>query len=198
MHSLLRLSTLAIALAACQTGIQGHHEINSGAPFDRYTSFAWISADPLIRPAIGVASGQNVRISPIMEQTIREAVDWRFLQKGYEKRLEPASADLIVSFSVGAREKIQVTSSPARAGYRYGGYAGGYGGYGGGWQSDVRTYSEGTLSIDVFDGKARQAVWHGWATKRLGRTTDQEKRTALIKEAVDAILESFPVRNTLQ
>ncbi len=191
MNSILRLSTLAIALAACQTGIQGHHEINSGAPFDRYTSFAWISADPLVRPAIGVASGQNVRISPIMEQTIREAVDWRFLQKGYEKRLEPASADLIVSFSVGAREKIQVTSSPARAGYRYGGYAGG-------WQSDVRTYNEGTLSIDVFDGKARQAVWHGWATKRLSRTTDQEKRTALIKEAVDAVLESFPARNTLQ
>ena len=189
MRSICRLSVLAIALAACQTGIQGHYEVNAQAPFDRYGSFAWISAEPLVRPQIGVASGQ--RISPIMEQTIRDAVDWRLLQKGYAKRTNPESADLVVSFSVGARERIQVTSSPARAGYRYGGYAGG-------WQSDVRSYTEGILSIDVFDKQAKQAVWHGWATKRLSRTMDQEKRTALIKEAVDAVLESFPAQNTLQ
>ncbi len=191
MQSILRLSVLAIALATCQTAIQGHYEINARAPFDRYTTFAWISAEPLVRPQIGVASGQNVRISPIMEQTIRDAVDWRLLQKGYAKRTDPESADLVVSFSVGARERIQVTSSPARAGYRYGPYAGG-------WQSDVRSYTEGILSIDVFDKQAKQAVWHGWATSRLSRTMDQEKRTALIKEAVDAVLESFPAQNTLQ
>ena len=191
MRSIFCLSMLAIALASCQTGIQGHYEINARAPFDTYTSFAWISAEPLVRPQIGVASGQNIRISPIMEQSIREAVDWRLLQKGYAKRTNPESADLVVSFSVGARERIQVTSSPARAGYRYGAYTGG-------WQSDVRSYTEGILSIDVFDRQAKQAVWHGWATKRLSRTMDQEKRTALIKEAVDAVLESFPAQNTLQ
>jgi hypothetical protein len=58
---------------------------------------------------------------------------------------------------------------------------------------DVDTYREGTLAIDVFDGKARQPVWHGWATKRI---TEADIRAAAeeIPLAVTAILEAFPPR----
>jgi len=190
-HAIPRLLILAVALSACETPIQGHYEINREAPFDRYATFAWITSDPLVRPAVGVVPGEQVRVSPIMEGVLREAVDRNLLTRGYSKRADPQSADLIVSFSVGARDKIQVTSYPSHAGYRYGAW-------GGGWQSDVRTYTEGVLAIDVFDARARRAVWHGWATKRLGSSTDQAKRTATLNEAVDAILAEFPYRNTQQ
>jgi hypothetical protein len=58
---------------------------------------------------------------------------------------------------------------------------------------DVDTYREGTLAIDVFDGKSHQPVWHGWATKRI---TEADIRGAAeqIPIAVTAILESFPPR----
>jgi hypothetical protein len=186
-----RLLVLAVALSACQTPIQGHYEINRAAPFHSYATFAWITADPLVRPAAGVIPGEQVRVSPVMEQVLRQAVDRKLLEKGFEKRADPESADLIVSFSVGARDKIQVTSYPAHSGYRYGAW-------GGGWQSDVRTYTEGTLAIDVFDVRTHQAVWHGWASKRVSTSTDQAQRTATLNEAVDAILGQFPYRNTQQ
>ena len=51
------------------------------------------------------------------------------------------------------------------------------------------SYTEGTLAIDVFDGKTHVAVWHGWATRRIGDSTDRAK---LVDEVVGAILAKFP------
>ena len=190
-HVVLALAVLA--MGGCQTTIKGHHEFDRGAPFGTYKSFAWITSDPLLRATPGVASGQDPRISGVMESTLRRAVEQALLAKGYEKRENPRSADLAVSFSIGTRDKVQIDSYPAGAGYRYGPY----GAWGGGWQSTARTYTEGTLAIDFFDVSARQAVWHGWATKRLSSSTDQAKREANINEAVSAILGSFPYRNSV-
>jgi hypothetical protein len=184
---------LGLMLAGCQTPIQGHYEYNTEAPWGRYASFAWVTSEPLIRPAAGIASGQDQRISPIMEQTIRRAVDRILAQKGYEQIADPGAADIIVSFSLGTRDKIEVDSYPVRAGYGYGRY-----GYGGGYYSDVRSYTEGTLAIDFFDAQARQAIWHGWASKRVSSSADQAQRTATLNEAVGAILKSFPFRKTQQ
>ncbi len=192
-RTVLGVLALGLMLAGCQTPIQGHHEFNTQAPWDRYGSFAWVTSEPLIRPMAGVASGQDQRISPIMEQTIRRAVERTLAQKGFQQRRDPRSADIVVSFSLGTRDKIEVESYPARAGYGYGRY-----GYGGGYYSDVRTYTEGTLAIDFFDAQARQAIWHGWASKRVSSSADQAQRTATLNEAVGAILESFPFRSTQQ
>ena len=53
----------------------------------------------------------------------------------------------------------------------------------------VQQYTEGTLSLDVYDRKTEQAVWVGWASKRLSRNDDSQK---LINEAVSGILMQFP------
>jgi len=91
-----------------------------------------------------------------------------------------------VWFVFGAQDKVEVSSHPVMVGTRYG-YSYGT------WASDVRTYVEGTLSIDFFDRVSKKAVWHGWVTKRLSRQVrDATERKALIEEAVRAILESFP------
>lgn len=181
---------LAIGFAACQTPIQAHHEYDASAPFDRYASFAWITDENLLQPGVGYTGGE-LRLSPLLEQEIRAAVDQNLEQKGYQKRGDPQSADLVLSFSLGARERIQVDSYPVRAGYRYGPY----GGPRGAWVSDVYTYTEGTLAIDVFDGKTNRAVWHSWATGRVSPSADPEKRRARVKEVVEAILAEFPLRH---
>jgi hypothetical protein len=178
---------LAVGLAACQAPIKGHHEYDASASFDQYASFAWITDQSLMRPGVGYTAS-DPRLSPILEQEIRAAVDRNMEQKGYQKRGDPQSADLVISFSLGTREKIQVDSYPVRAGYRYG--------YRGVWASDVRTYTEGTLAIDAFDRQTNRAVWHGWATGRVSPSADQEKRKARANEAVDAILAEFPLRHS--
>jgi hypothetical protein len=181
-----------LGLAACQTPISAHYEYDTKAPFQDYMKFAWVTNEPLIRPATGV-SGMDPRLSPMLEREIRDAVERSLVARGYRQLTNPASADLVVSFSVGTREKIQVDSHPTRAGYRYGPY----GGYGG-WQSDVRTYTEGVLAIDFFDVRSKEVVWHGWATKRLATSPDQDERRENVNRVVEAVLEKFPSRNIPQ
>ena len=190
----LALALALLAAAGCQTPIKGHHEYDPEAPFASYRTWAWITDAPILRPSAG-ASNQDPRMSPIFDGEIRRAVERNLRAKGYEQSNDPNRADLVAVFSLGTREKVQVDSYPARAGYGYG-WGGRYG-YGG-VATDVRTYTEGTLAIDFFDRVNKRAVWHGWATKRLAYQRNAEERREIINEATDAILEAFPHRSTVQ
>ena len=109
-------------------------------------------------------------------------------------RASPDEADLVVSYGLGAREKTDVYATPisglyyGRHGYgRHGyGYGGGYGG------STVRTkpYTEGTLTVEFFDRRTKQAAWVGWASKRLSKS--RANRQEVIDKAVAKILTDFP------
>ena len=53
----------------------------------------------------------------------------------------------------------------------------------------MQQYTEGTLTLEFYDRASEQAVWVGWASKRLSRVDDSQ---ALISEAVAGILAHFP------
>jgi len=184
-----RLALLALlAASACATPIQGYHEQDPDADFAKFTSFVWIGEGELRQTEPGVVA-QEIRISPIIEKHLRRAVERELIGKGYELR-EQAGADTVaVSFSVSARQEMQVDSYPVHAGYGYPRHAGG-------WHAttEVRTYTRGTLALTVFDGGTKLAIWHGWASKRMYEGTDQETRQATIDEAVAAILADLPSR----
>jgi hypothetical protein len=171
MRTLCRLTALALAtgLAACVT-IDAHHEYDRNARFDEYGTFAWITEEPILPRAVGYAE-QEIRLSPMLEQEIRSAVERNFVDRGYEKRSDPEAAELIISFSLGTRERIEV------------------------WASDVYQYTEGTLAIDIFDADTDRAVWHGWATGRVDPSRPPEERKKRVDEVIDAILIEFPARN---
>jgi hypothetical protein len=175
----------ALLLVACASSIRTEHDLDPDADFAQYRSFAWISEKPLIGPRPGVTSGEY--ISPIDDQRIRGAVDADLLAKGYRTAESLDAADLVVSYSVGSQQKVKTESVPGRSSTYHSGYGGGswYGG------SSVRTYSytEGTLALEFYDRETRQAVWVGWASKRLSKSDDSEE---ILKKAVTAILEEFP------
>jgi hypothetical protein len=54
----------------------------------------------------------------------------------------------------------------------------------------VRQYRDGTLAVDVFDGRTRGPVWHGRAQKNLTRK-DLEQPAQPISEAVSSVLAKF-------
>jgi hypothetical protein len=182
------LALLAIALGACQMPIQAHHDVDRNARFERYETFAWVTERSMIESSTAT-SGGGVPVSPLLDPLVRRAVERNLVAKGYRQVADPGAADLAIAFSVGARDRIDVDSFPARAGYRYGPY-----GSGPGWSSDVQRYTEGVLAIDVFDRVSKGAVWHGWATRRLYGPLQPEERVEVVEETVDAILASFPPR----
>ena len=184
-------AVLGIALLlACASPIHTRFDVAPDADFARYHSYAWVHQDPSALSSRSSASGSGY-VSPLDDRRLREAVDAELAQKGYRKVGDPGRADLIVRYHVGREEKVRVQQDPAGGTvYRPHGSAGyGYGAWYGQSAMRVTTYTEGTLSIEFYDRDSREAVWVGWAQKRLSKSDDSP---SLIKRAVDALLAPLP------
>jgi hypothetical protein len=173
--------------AACSSPIKTAHDFDPEANFGRYKSYAWIQEGPLIGPSTGKSTPGY--ISPIDDQRIREAVGRELAAKGYSRATSLEAADLIVSYSIGTEQKTRVHQTPGMSHVYYPGY--GYGGWYGGSTVSIQQYTEGTLTIEFWDRRSKQAVWVGWASKRLSKSDDSQET---IRQAVSMTLEPFPPR----
>jgi hypothetical protein len=169
------IALFALAAAACESKPTVSSDVAPTANFASYQTYEWVYQKP--------PSGMN----PINYERIKSAIDGQMSAKGYE--LAAGGADVAVVFTVGSREKVRVTDMGPYYGGWGGYYRGGYGAYGGG--TSVDQYTEGTLAIDLFDAKSKQAVWHGTATQRI---SDSGADPALIQNAVAATMASLPGR----
>lgn len=177
---------LGALLSGCATIKTGSHQDES-ASFSNYRTFGWIADDPLI---LGV--DEQSPISPLSQKKIIEAIEDELSNKGFSYLANPDQADFVVSYTVGTREKIVANSYPSAYRGTWGWHM--YGRYYYTTEVVHRTYTEGTLGIDIFDGSTKQPVWHGWATKTI-LTSDRENPSASIQKAVAGIIERFPATN---
>ncbi|HXC57949.1 MAG TPA: DUF4136 domain-containing protein [Steroidobacteraceae bacterium] len=176
------LLAATLFLAAACTTIPAGSDRYSGANFDAYRTYAWISNDPLVKLA-----GTQQDVSALTVRRLREAIEAELSAKNYKKVDAAAQADFVVAFSVGTRDRLDAQSYPLP-------YRGPWE-----WEShhndvEVNTYVEGTLSVDVFDGASKQPVWHGWATKVI-TNEDKSNPAPVIQRAVSTILAPFPARH---
>lgn len=172
-----------VLLAGCASTMQARSDFDSSQSFSSYRQFAWMETDPLIAP-----SGTASNVSALNRRRIVEAIETELGSKGFLKTSDREAADFVVAYTAGARDRLDVQAYPVPyRGYWHWGHP-----YFGS-DVDVGTYQEGTLAIDVFDGKTRQPVWHGWATKRI-TAADVKAAAEQIPLAVTAILKDFPPR----
>ncbi len=185
---LLLTALLAVGCAAPAPMI----DYDPSYDFSQDRTFAFISERPLLRGE--GAEGGN----PMLEGRLMQITENILSARGLTRISDPEKADLAVGFTLGGREKLQVNSSPSYspyygAGYRgWGrGYHGGYGGGYGGGTVDVRQYTEGTLSVDIYDPQEHKPVWHGRAVRRI-TTKMQENMEETIQEILGGIFATFP------
>jgi hypothetical protein len=169
----------SLLLAGCASTLSVSSQQYPKADFSGYRSYSWIAEDPQIRPR-----GEGQQVSALTARRIRDAVEAALAARGYRPAREAANADFVVAYTVGARDRIDAQSYPMpyRGPWLWSWY---------GSQTDLRVYREGTLSIDIFDGKTHQPVWHGRARKEITRA-DESDPVPVIRQAVDAILAKFP------
>lgn len=180
----VRVACLAVLglVAGCST-------IDSGAHFDETTDFSawetwsWIADEPHIAPA-GVDE-----FSPLTHRKIREAIAGELRLKGYRFVEDREQADFVVSYSLGSREELRVSSYPPP-------FSGPWGWHIAGSRYYVReykehAYEEGTLSVDVFDAESKQPVWHGWAAKTI-TGYDRDHPGEVIERGVARLFETWP------
>ncbi len=201
---LLLVAFIVLGISACATPITSSVDTAQHADLGTFKTYAWITDRPLI--SSGTSHAQL--LNPVNEDRIRSSIDEELGRKGYRK-VSIEDADLAVAFSLGARDRVVVRNSYDDFGYRYYGFNSGFsrfgssyrrigrfnrfsrfGGYGNfGPTTTIRTFTEGTLVVDVFDNMEKEALWHGAASKRISR---KENGSELISEAVDTLLGQFP------
>lgn len=188
MKSRLLASSPAFLLALCLGATAGcaprmyvRSDYDRAQDFSRYATYAWMSDDPVISP-----KGETSQVSPLNRRRIVAAIESELAEKGMRKIEDRDAADFVVAYTVGARDKIDVQSYPAAY---HGSWRWGWPYFGN--EVDVHAYTEGTLAIDIFDGKTRQPVWHGRAQKRI-TAQDIEDAAGQIRAATSMILSEFP------
>ncbi len=180
------LILLGAALAGCATVKSGAHH-DEQASFDDYQSFAWIADNPII-----LGDGDQPPISPLARKIIVQSIEDELSGKGFTYLGDPDQADFVVAYTVGTRDKIVANSYPIAYRGSWGSHLYGRYYYQSGFEH--RSYTEGTLGIDIFDGKTKQPVWHGWASKPVTRG-DRDDPSPSIEKAVAAIIKQFPPSN---
>lgn len=168
---------VAPGLAGCAASIDVASDYYGEANFGSYRTFGFVPQKLLI-----VASAEP--FNPLLEDRLKSATADALIAKGYRQAANPDDADFLLSFFLGARDQLRVNNypDPYRKSWRWENQAPG--------NAEVRTYTEGALSIDMFDVKTRQPVWQGTAIRTLSRADRADP--SLVKTVVDAILEQFP------
>ncbi len=172
-------TTLALLSIGCSS-LDVHTDFTESFDFSTYRSFSFISDKPLL-------FSETAPVHPLFEERLVGATKDALELKGYQFVEDREQADFVVSFAVGARDKLQVSSSTTYRGFSPGvGREDRYD-----EKVEVRNYAEGTLAIDLFDVAQRNAVWHGWVTRTIS-LQDRRNSASLIGETVAAILADFP------
>jgi cytochrome c1 len=108
-------------------------------------------------------------MNPVMYQRIIADFDAALAQKGYEKA---DTGDLSMAVTIGAQQKTDIET---------------WGRFG--LQTSVYQYTQGQLSLDVFDTKTKQALWHG----QVSDTVNPDKpNPAKVDSAIAKLMQDFP------
>jgi hypothetical protein len=171
-----RLLLPLLMLAACGPMIDVRSDYDPSADFAHLRTYGWLQ-QPSSAP-------RDPRIhNDLLDSRVHSAVNDELHAKGYTEATE--NPDFRVAYHVVLREKVAATAFPTSYGYGLGRWPA---------ESDVRvaTYEEGTLLLDVVDGNTNELIWRGAASTRIDPDRTPQERTALIRQAVQEMLEKFP------
>lgn len=143
---------------------------DSAVAYGNYKTFM------MLKPS-GLGTVRNPSATPTLVRQVREETETAFVTKGLVKSPD-AYADVLILVHGGVADKIEVQDM----GLTYPRLARGFG------RQELSQYKEGSLFIDVFDGKTRELVWRGSATAEIGDSPSPEQ----VKAAVEAIVSRYP------
>ena len=146
-------------------------DYNKNASFAAYKTFMWIK--------------EPKTTNPLARQRVIDDVNSALAAKGLQ--LVTSDADLCIAAHAATREERTLNTF-------YDGFGGGWRWRGGGFGSattTVDTYEVGTLVVDIFDARTKEAIWRGTSTKTL--SGNPEKNAENLNKAVMKMFKDFPV-----
>jgi hypothetical protein len=159
---------LAAAPAAAQ---KVRVDWDRGADFESFKTFAWAETAPTSLEA-------NY---PLVHSLIKNAVEYELSSGGLVEDTE--DPDLYVTYHTSEKEQLQFLTTSF--GYSYGPF------WGGSYASSslVNTWEKGTLVIDIWDARKKEAVFRGSASKVFSE--DPKKALKQVDKSITKISEKF-------
>jgi hypothetical protein len=139
------------------------------ADFTQYKTFMWIK--------------EPKTTDPLMRERVINGVNSALAAKGLQ--LVTSNADLCIAAHNATKEERSLNTF--------------YNGFGGGWRwgggfgsatTTVNTYEVGTLVVDIFDSRTKDAIWRGTSSKTL--SDNPQKNADNLNKAVVKMFENFP------
>ncbi|MEG2805925.1 DUF4136 domain-containing protein [Stenotrophomonas sp.] len=173
----IAIAVLASALVACAASPTVKTDYDNTANFSGYKTYSWA-----ITPKAA---------SPLVQQRIVAGVNTRMQAKGLSE--VPQGGDIALAVHVITAQKQSLDTFYTGSGMGGWGWRGGWGGMGMGMgqaTTTVHTYDVGTLVVDMFDAKTKQAIWRGTAS---GTVPDSPaKVNAAVEAGLDKIFAAYP------
>jgi hypothetical protein len=169
--ALVAASALLLAACASRPTVQTDHD--PAAQFSRYQTYTWRE--------------QPEKAPPLVRQRIVAAIDAQLRAKGWT---QAPDGDVAIAAHVATREEHSIDTfydAPMWSGW---GWHHGWGIGMGYSRSRVRTYTVGTLVVDMFDARSRQAIWRGTAEGTVPDTP--QGVNAAVDDAITRMFQDFP------
>lgn len=185
------LSLFSLFLLAGCSAISVVSDYDSSVPFGSYRTYRWSADTP-------APNGDDLLVrNPLIYKRIRNAVDRELQYKGFVQK-EKGAVDFTVTVHAGIRERVMVEQPTISFAWRQGYYRGRHGYYSGVWYDPygpyprMTYYEEGTLVIDIYDGRSGEMAWRGIGSGILRYYDSTEAMHRDLDAAVGKVLAKFP------
>lgn len=186
MATLRFLLVPALLLLTACSGYSVRYDYDPGAAFRGYRSFDWYASSKR-------AQGRKAEEHPLVDRKVRAAVEQELQAKGFRRESASEPDFLIAYYPVYQTRRTRTHTSVGFGGpgwRRPWGY--GVGVRFGSTQTHVT--KEGSIVLEIVDGRSNQLVWQATAEGALSNLDDPQESQARITQAVRDLLERFPPR----
>jgi hypothetical protein len=183
MHVKLRVRYIVmclcgVALVASYAWAKVIFDYDRSVDFSGYSTYAWMERDNSVESQL--PEHLRMRLRRVTEEILAE--------KGFDPAPAPPQTDLLLTYYYGAKDQLEINHvgySPYTP-WGYGYWPGFNYGY-----TEVRSYTQGTLVLDIVDARTHQLVWMGKIEKEVRSVNPSGKR---IQKAVRKLVKNFPPR----
>ena len=141
-----------------------------------YRSYAWDPAE------LGATGDPRLDNNSFFRERVQQAVDGQMKFRGYSK-VNAGAPEMVLHLHARVDQRLDSAQLDGAGGSCR--------------QEECRSYvyDEGTLLIDIVDGRTKALIWRGWAERSLDGVIDnQEGMNRTIDRAVSSIFARLPVR----
>lgn len=165
-----------VLLAACAAPLRVNSYAVPTTDLRAYRTYAWDPAE------LGATGDPRLDNNSFFRERVQRAVDVQMGFRGYT-RVNAGTPEMVLHVHARVEQRIDSAQLDGADGSCR--------------QEECRSYvyDEGTLLIDIVDGRTRSLIWRGWAERSLDGVVDnQEWMNRTIDRAVSSIFARLPVR----